>query len=594
MYSIKLLLVALCAIVAHASNITSIVFGDIKEGVVAAFGDFNSDELTDVFVIRDKRKTLQILYGADTEPLLRPGPICYYSDKVIVSIIPGDFDGDALMDVLVNVENGKGIYDVYINWGNTTKLNCADKPIIQTLGEVMALDFNGDMIIDLFGLDTNMTRCFWIFNNKREPPIAVHQAMPQGGSTQTLTVPNANAYLDLNNDFLADLFLQTKNSYEIWYGVTDRDGQDNFSYQHAITIQLIGVKDYAVGQAVFMDFELRGVQNIVLPFCVQENCRNSTILVHDGNDFNDVHVNFKDPQGVLWAFVPPKADDVYLKTITARSGDFNLDGYPDLLVTLQPLSVAKPVMQTFLLENVACKTCSKNFKRTFEVRWNALAPMGNNTVAGAFYDFYQDGVLDVILIEKQSNGNYRPLAFRNTLDYDANFVKVIVLTGLVNAQNPTPRTPLGRKKLTYGSNLPGPIITYSTTTQDGDQQVGSSVQLSQSSYFALQLPYTCFGLGRTPNFVDQLVVGMYSKWHNWTQLIPNSQIIVVPRPLDQPQHWKALLFVTPSKLILMSVVALGGTCLVIVLIILVLYIKEKREDRQERLQESHRFHFDAM
>ncbi|XP_017957122.1 T-cell immunomodulatory protein [Drosophila navojoa] len=594
MHSQCLVLVLLYAAVIHASDITNIVFGNVKEGVVAAFGDFNSDELTDIFVIQDDRKILQILYGADTEPLLRLGPFCNFNDKRIVSVTPGDFDGDALMDVMVNVERSKNIYDVYISWGNTTMLNCSKEPIIQTKGEAMALDFNHDMIIDLYGLDPNDTRSFWIFNNKREPPKVVHQAMPTGGTAQTLIIPNANAYLDLNGDYLADLFLQTKTSYEIWYGINEKDGQENFSYQNSITYELVGSNDYVVGQAVFMDFELRGVQNIVVPFCVQENCKNSTIFVHDGHMFYDVHVNFKDPHGVTWGFVPPDPNDVYLKTITARSGDFNLDGYPDLLVTLQPLSVAKPVMQTFLLENVACKTCSKKFKRTFEVHWTALAPMGNNTVAGAFYDFYQDGVLDVILMEKQQNGNYRPLAFRNTLDYDANFVKVIVLTGLVNVLNPTLRTPLGRKKRTYGSNLPGPIITYNTTTQDGDQQSGSSVQLPQSSYFALQLPYTCFGLGRTPNFVDQLVVGLYGKWHSWTQLIPNSQIIVVPKPLDQPQHWKALLFVTPSKLILMSVVALGGTCLVIVLIILVLYVKEKREDRQERLQESHRFHFDAM
>lgn len=204
------------------------------------------------------------------------------------------------------------------------------------------------------------------------------------------------------------------------------------------------------------------------------------------------------------------------------------------------------------------------------------------------------GVLDVILIQKTKSGQYKPLAFRNTLDYDANFVKVIVLTGLINKKNPTLHTALGRKKRTYGTNLPGPRITYFTTTQDGDLQRGSSVQLPQSSYFALQLPYTIFGLGRTPNFVDSLTVGLGHMSRTWTQLIPNSQIIVVPKPIEDPQRWKAQLFVTPSKLILMSVVALGGTCLVIVLIILVLYIKEKREDKQEKLQEAHRFHFDAM
>lgn len=71
-------------------------------------------------------------------------------------------------------------------------------------------------------------------------------------------------------------------------------------------------------------------------------------------------------------------------------------------------------------------------------------------------------------------------------------------------------------------------------------------------------------------------------------------MIVVPWPPGEPNRWKAQLFVTPSKLILMSVIALGGTCIIIMLIILGLYIKEKREDKIEKLQEAHRFHFDAM
>lgn len=145
-----------------------------------------------------------------------------------------------------------------------------------------------------------------------------------------------------------------------------------------------------------------------------------------------------------------------------------------------------------------------------------------------------------------------------------------------------------------GTNLPGPRIEYNTTTQDGDPQHGASAQLPQSAYFALHLPYTTFGLGRTPNFVDSLTVGLSNHSRTWTQLIPNSQMIVVPWPIDETDKWKAQLFVTPSKLILMSVVALGGICLVILLLILILYAKEKREDRIQRSLEAHRFHFDAM
>lgn len=39
---------------ACASDITNLVFGNNRDGMPAAFGDFNSDELTDVFVVRGK------------------------------------------------------------------------------------------------------------------------------------------------------------------------------------------------------------------------------------------------------------------------------------------------------------------------------------------------------------------------------------------------------------------------------------------------------------------------------------------------------------------------------------------------------------
>ena len=32
--------------------------------------------------------------------------------------------------------------------------------------------------------------------------------------------------------------------------------------------------------------------------------------------------------------------------------------------------------------------------------------------------------------------------------------------------------------------------------------------LAQSAYFALQLPYTVFGLGQSPNFVETITVGI--------------------------------------------------------------------------------------
>lgn len=351
-----------------------------------------------ILCIVDNYNLFNFVYlGADTEPLLRGGPICMYRDHEIVSVIPGDFDGDALMDVAVAIKpQGSKVntYQIYVHWGGPEGLNCTSEhaePLLKTMGEPLALDFNRDMIIDLYGLNEMGDRKFWIFQKARVPPREVSQAPPNGVSTTqpSINIPNANAYLDLNGDFTADLFVQTKDHYEIWYGKANED----FAFNHTIDISIVG-SDYTLGQAVFADFELEGVENIILPVCFhRKDCSNSTILVHDGTNFRDIHVNFKDPQAVMWGFVPPIEDDVYLKTITARSGDFNMDGYPDLIMTLQTLTGPTKRMQTFLLENVPCLMCNPPLKRTFEVKWNALNPMGNDTVAGAFYDFYQDGKL---------------------------------------------------------------------------------------------------------------------------------------------------------------------------------------------------------
>lgn len=94
--------------------------------------------------------------------------------------------------------------------------------------------------------------------------------------------------------------------------------------------------------------------------------------------------------------------------------------------------------------------------------------------------------------------------------------------------------------------------------------------------------------------MDTVKIGLSQRSHTWNQLIPNSQIIVIPWPTNEPQNWKAQLFVTPSKIILKSVFALSGICVIIALIIVGLHVKERREDKLEKLQEAHRFHFDAM
>ena len=66
-----------------------------------------------------------------------------------------------------------------------------------------------------------------------------------------------------------------------------------------------------------------------------------------------------------------------------------------------------------------------------------------------------------------------------------------------------------------------------------------NVMLILHTFSALQLPYTIFGLGLAPNFLDYMFVNVTnvngsSRSHTWSQIIPNSQMYVIPFPPESP------------------------------------------------------------
>lgn len=90
-------------------------------------------------------------------------------------------------------------------------------------------------------------------------------------------------------------------------------------------------------------------------------------------------------------------------------------------------------------------------------------------------------------------------------------------------------------------------------------------QLTQTAHHALQLPYNIFGLGMSPNFLDYMTVNVtnassVSHGKSWPQIIPNSQLYVIPHPANSPWHWEAKLFITPSRSITLTGISLVGMC----------------------------------
>ena len=104
-------------------NITKNIFGsdDHVEMLPVAFGDFNSDKLTDVIVLNQDRSEISILLAREQTFTLAltsrtyfqfPSEVdkkklklkCTLNNVKIESVIPGDFDGDGGMDIFVTIK----------------------------------------------------------------------------------------------------------------------------------------------------------------------------------------------------------------------------------------------------------------------------------------------------------------------------------------------------------------------------------------------------------------------------------------------------------------------------------------------------------
>uniref|UniRef100_A0A3Q2ZG18 Integrin alpha FG-GAP repeat containing 1 n=1 Tax=Kryptolebias marmoratus TaxID=37003 RepID=A0A3Q2ZG18_KRYMA len=517
-------------------DVTAELFGSAKYGTVAAFGDFNSDKQTDIFII--KERTFLVIYLADsTIPYFKPkvhiSKDIFYA--VITSVVPGDYDGDSQMDVLLTANINSPQTTVLVFWGNN-----------QTLGMIKCEQrlFNGDMIPDIFGaVNLTSTEILW------------KKAL---NSSVKMRIPHSNAFIDLNKDFTA-----------VCMSTYKTDG----NFTKAEVISAPDVK--TVGQSSFVDFDGDGYQDHLLPACLDEACQQSAIyLVKPGSEkWVPILSDFKQRETV-WGFVP----GTIKQPLVLHLGDYNLDGFPDALVILRNTSGSG--QRAFLLENVPCDipTCVE-IKRTFHIHWDQ-SDLGaiQNAVMATFFDIYEDGILDMFVLSNAENQKDLMIhALKNNFEADAYFVKP------------------------FGVNQPGPYVMYTTADSNGYLKNASAGQLSQSAHFSLQLPYTVLGLGRSANFLDHLFVGIPRepeqkdiRKQEWTAIIPNSQLIVIPFPHDKPRSWSAKLYLTPSNSVLLTAIALIGVCVFILVIIGILHWKEKKADDREKRQEAHRFHFDAM
>uniref|UniRef100_A0A3Q3LII9 Integrin alpha FG-GAP repeat containing 1 n=1 Tax=Mastacembelus armatus TaxID=205130 RepID=A0A3Q3LII9_9TELE len=540
-------------------DVTGDLFGAENYGTVAAFGDFNSDKQTDIFIIREQSEL--VIFLADSKaPYFKPKVHITKDnlDTVITSVVPGDYDGDSQMDVLLTAQANPTNTAVFIFWGNNQTLDMGGwLPLNKTfIDQPLVMDFNGDMIPDIFGV-TKSESTEVCYLTKRIPVWRNALSLPV-----KMRTPHSNAFIDLNKDFTAG---------------------ESMMFMQCLTMKNIMAEDplvSMVGQSSFVDFDGDGYQDHLLPVCLDNSCQRSAIhLAKSGSkEWVTVLSDFKQRETV-WSFVPGKPN----QPLVLHHGDYNLDGFPDALVVLRNTSGSG--QQAFLLENVPCNSVScQSVGRMFRIHWDQ-SDLGaiQNAVMATFFDIYEDGILDMLVLSQAEGRNDLIIhALKNNFEADAYFVKVMVLSGLCS--NDCPEDP-------FGVNQPGPYVMYTTVDSNGYLKNASAGQLSQSAHFSLQLPYTVLGLGRSANFLDHLFVGIPRQPG---ETVRNIDSILLPAQFEVLLNWSAKLYLTPSNSVLLTAIALIGVCVFILVIIGILHWQEKKADDREKRQEAHRFHFDAM
>jgi len=280
--------------------------------------------------------------------------------------------------------------------------------------------------------------------------------------------------------------------------------------------------------------------------------------------------------------------------LTLRTGDYNLDGYPDLLVptnnTIQLWrNIPNPIVQP--IDDIQYPT--RNFMLQIEGATSLMAT--SNPLTATFFDLDETGILDIIVISSNnSNANYYNTsdyfltAFMNSYFIDAFFLKTIGLNGICPAFCDTnPKFPNPKP---YGVNFPGAVVKFTVTTLEGKLHPAIGSQLSQSAYNALLTPYCSYGLGRTSNYVENLFLGVPLSSEKgftqiWTPIIPNSQVVAFPYPHTNPLQWTLELTVAPSRITLWILVALVSALIGILIIIGLFQWREKMlDDKDEKSQ----------
>uniref|UniRef100_A0A0N5A9C1 Integrin alpha FG-GAP repeat containing 1 n=1 Tax=Syphacia muris TaxID=451379 RepID=A0A0N5A9C1_9BILA len=556
------------------------------KGAVCAYGDMNRDLYTDL-LIHDGIKVK--LYTQTEEGEFQSTSLALEVGKSVASCAIGDFNGDALPDILV-ITNTKEHYKavVFICTGISGS-DCSPFQLDEEfLDEPGVIDVNGDGKSDLVGFAKDDQKFICRLGTEKNGVFAKceesFEADKQPGFLKGFPI----SFVDVTGDLSAEVIFAMRNGSNLVLDVWKRSSKNAWKRSVELIKELKIEEGKYFGVPLFADFDADGSMDIAVPVCADAPCtRVDSIWIWTNNHWLPSTISLSNNV----------ASSTGQLSVVFRVGDFTLDGYPDLLA----LVICEGQPTPMILENTECTSCMNNETRQFTLRTTPrlIQPSGvslGKIRMASFFDLMEDGTLDVLLEYvdvKDHRKKETTIDFIQYSDYgDTTFLKVEVFSSCTKN--------CGSEKIKIGSGIAwhGACVSYNMSVSRKLEQRGTQCQMPQTTHRTFYSPFTLFGLGRSPNFVDYVRIGSprpvdASQHYGLKQLVPNSRVIVVP-PKNGASYWQSRLYVTPSSLIIQSLIVLISVCSSLLLIIAVLHIRERRIDKQERQAQSHRFHFDAM
>ncbi|CAG8489897.1 1394_t:CDS:10 [Acaulospora colombiana] len=539
-------------------------------GTVIAFADLNSDKYTDLIVLSADQKTISFyLWDHDsyTYSIAPSANITITSDGtnpgfLITNVLPGDYNYDGILDLLImGQENPTGknsksdpLYmRVYMGYDNSSFDSSYYNVPSSTVQQPIPLDFYGTMRTDLLGHAYANSSYISVWKNAFNatsrtlfevvPMVVTNSTANSTVSNCTLSDPHSNAFIDLDGDCLAV----------------------NIAYN--LQMQLCSGGS---------ETGCRSSQEL----CVADNNFKFDLNSTTGDSYLELDLSDELPEDEEITLL----DTSFRGTlpIPIRIGDYNLDGYPDLLISTSSQSSS----HVSLLKSVLCTsiTCNKAAgdarRRTFTRVIDGASPLNDisNAVSSAFYDLDEDGTLDILILRSDSGSAKEVQLIHNNYFNDAFFLKALMLNGV-------------SKKQGYGVSYSGASYKFTVLDTSGSTRANQIAQYPQSAYQALITPYSLFGLGRTNNYIELFFAGSTRNqklpYTTYSGVIPNSQLIIIPyQPSGtfDPSTWSLELFIHPGDWVPWVLLVLAISTLVMAIIIAVLYWIEKKEDKANLLK----------